>query len=234
MFNTAKVWPHLHHQGDEEEDESEDETPLPGTSAQAAPATQAAQATQGQSPVKTLPTITIIVPMALNMGTPDLPLPPRAATQCVKKHIRAIVNPIINRAAERASNAAREAWLSRLEVRTVELVPSSPCEGITDIWQRVQRIPQNDIYWAGGSFTSEKVMMDYMRPVFNIIQEEVGAPLHVKILDTHKRGMKNPPCRPDATLIRGDSRHVVGQNVGWAEMVGGGKLKRVRSGAKKA
>src|SRR3954447_12664449 len=195
------------------------------------------EAPRSAAPSQILPpkTVTVDIPLTLNEDTSSpLPLPPRAAARQIKKQIWGMMQPIMERAAVRAADAARETWLQKFGGGTVELVPSTPCPGILDIWTQVQDIPQSGINWSGRSFESENAQLKYLRKVFNIIKGSGKAPLHVKILDTHQKGMRSPACRPDFTLVKGDCRHKKGGNVPWAEIASADELKRVSSDAKVA
>lgn len=213
-FKADKARKHLCREGEEEEE---------------APTTDA--------PSQELPpkTVTVIMPLALAEETSSpLPLPPRAAARQIKTVIGNMMRPIMERAAVRAADAARETWLQKFSGGTVELISSTPCVGIKDIWTQVQDIPQSGIHWPGRSFESEEAQLKYMRKVFKIIKGSEKAPLHVKVLDTHRKGMTIPPCRPDFTLVAGDSKRKGGDNVPWVEVVSAGELKRVSGDAKVA
>jgi hypothetical protein len=214
-FNVAKVRKHLCHEGEEEEEE--------------------APMSDAPSQVLLPKTVTIVIPLTLTEDkNSPLPLPPRAASRQIKKLIGDMMQPIMERAAARAADAARETWLQKFGGGTVELVPSTPCPGIVDIWTQVQDIPRSGIHWSGCSFESEDAQLKYLRKVFDIIKGSGKAPLHVKVLDTHQKGMRSPPCRPDFTLVKGDCRHKKGDNVPWAEIASAGELKRVSGDAKVA
>ena len=214
-ITAAKVRKHLLDKDEEEEEEA----PVQDTPSQVLPPK----------------TATIVIPLALpeDHNSP-LPFPPRAAAREIKKLIGNMMQPIIDLAAARAKDAARETWLQKFSGGTVELVPSTPCPGINDIWTQVRNIPQSGIHWRGSSFESEEVQVEYLQKVFDIIKGSEEAPLHVKILDTHQKGMRSPACCSDFTLVKGDCRHKEGDNVPWAEVASAGELKRVAGDAKEA
>ncbi len=156
-------------------------------------------------------------------------LPPRAAARTMKKQYWDILRPIVFRAGEKAKSDAEVLWRQRLQGPKTSLVPSTQPEGTANMWREVKGITLTGVRWGKGSFENERVQVAYINEVFRIISTHLDNQLHVKILDTHDKGMRDPPCRPDVTLTRANYGYIEGANVPWSEVVSAGELKRLRS-----
>ncbi len=156
-------------------------------------------------------------------------LPPRAAARAVKKQYWDILRPIVHSAGERAMSNAETLWRQRLQGPKTNLVSSAQSAGTAGMWREVKAISLTGVRWGMGSFESERMQVAYINEVFRIISVHLNNQLHIKILDTHDKGMRDPPCRPDITLTRADYGYIDGSSIPWSEVMSAGELKRRRS-----
>ncbi len=175
-------------------------------------------------------TTTIITSLADAVANIDIGhLPPRAAARAVKKQYWDILRPIMHSAGERAMSNAETLWQQRLQGPKTNLVSSAQSAGTAGMWREVKAISLTGVRWGMGSFESERMQVAYINEVFRIISVHLNNQLHIKILDTHDKGMRDPPCRPDITLTRADYGYIDGSSIPWSEVMSAGELKRRRS-----
>jgi len=205
-MTARKVGRYLQVEGEEEEVGSEDDTAT-------SPANEASTSATGTTTV-TDTTATITTSLANAVANIDIGQPPpRAAARAMKKLYWDVLRPIVHRAADQVMADAEELWRQKLQGPKENLVSTAQSVGTTSMWEDVKAITLPGVRWRYGSFTDEGAQVTYTKEVFRIISTHLHSQLHIKILDTHSKGMRDPPCRPDVTLTRANYEYTKGSNI---------------------
>jgi len=132
-------------------------------------------------------------------------------------------------AGDKAKTDAEAFWRQKLQGPKLALVLPATSAEATTVWGSVSALAPVGIYWQGGSFEGEEAQLDFTTKMFEVISARLQNQLHIKVLDSHQKGMRDPPCRPDLTMTKVQYGYTEDSNIPWTEVVCAGECKRLRS-----